>query len=60
MAVKVGFIGTGGISRAHRRHLKNMHGVAVVAMCDVVEERAVEAAAEWETVPLNSRTAQSL
>ncbi len=48
MSVKVGFIGTGGISRAHRKHLKNMDGVEVVAMCDVVEERATGAAAEWE------------
>ena len=47
MAVKVGFIGTGGISRAHRRHLKNMEDVEVVAMCDLVEEKVQEAAEEW-------------
>ena len=39
MAVKVGFIGTGGISQAHRRHLKKMEDVEVVAMCDLVEEK---------------------
>jgi len=47
MSVRVGFIGTGGISRAHRRHLKNIAGVEVVAMCDLDEARATEAASEW-------------
>ena len=47
MPIKVGFIGTGGISGAHRRHLKQMDDVAVVAMCDLDEARAAEAAEEW-------------
>ena len=47
MAVKVGFIGTGGISRAHRNHLKNIDDVEVVAMCDIDEDRARDAAEEW-------------
>jgi len=47
MAVNVGFIGTGGISRAHRKHLKEMDDVNVVAMCDLVEEKVQEAAEEW-------------
>ena len=47
MPVKVGFIGTGGISRAHRRHLKNIDDVEVVAMCDLEEDRVKEAAEEW-------------
>ena len=48
MPVRVGFIGTGGVSRGHRQRLKNIDDVQVVAMCDIVEERAVEAAAEWD------------
>ncbi len=44
MAVKVGFIGTGGISRPHRKHLKNMDDVEVVAMCDLEKDRVAEAA----------------
>ena len=48
MPVRVGFIGTGGVSRGHRQRLNNIDDVQVVAMCDIVEERAVEAAAEWD------------
>jgi len=47
MAVKVGFVGTGGISRAHQRHLKKMDDVRVVAMCDLVEEKVKEEAKKW-------------
>ncbi|NOZ22284.1 MAG: Gfo/Idh/MocA family oxidoreductase [Planctomycetes bacterium] len=46
MAVRVGFIGTGGISRMHRRNLTQLPDVEIVAMCDVVEEKVQEAAAE--------------
>ena len=47
MAVKVGFVGTGGISRAHQKHLKKMDDVEVVAMCDLVEEKVKEEAEKW-------------
>lgn len=47
MTVKVGFIGAGNISRGHRRHLKRMDDVAVVAVCDLDRAKADEAAAEW-------------
>ncbi len=40
MAVKVGFIGTGGIAGAHLNSLKNFDDVEFVAMCDVAEEKA--------------------
>ena len=40
MAVKVGFIGTGGIAGAHLNALKTFEDVEFVAMCDVVEEKA--------------------
>ena len=48
MTVKVGFIGAGNISRAHRRHLKHIDAATVVSICDVDEARAAEAAAEWD------------
>lgn len=47
MSVRVGFIGTGGISRHHRMHLKEIDGVEVVAMCDLEKERVSEAVVEW-------------
>jgi predicted dehydrogenase len=43
--VRIGFIGTGGIARAHLGRLKDIPEAEVVALCDVDQER-VEAAAE--------------
>ena len=48
MAVKVGFIGCGGI--AFQKHLPGMiqeEGVELVAFCDIVKERAEKAAKEF-------------
>lgn len=47
MAVKVGFIGTGGIASYHFNHLEKMDDVRVVAVCDAIEERARQAAERW-------------
>jgi predicted dehydrogenase len=47
MAVKVGFIGTGGIAGAHLSNLKNFDDVEFVAMCDVSEDRAKSRANEF-------------
>ena len=47
MAVKVGFIGTGGIANAHQKSLKTFEDVEFVAMCDVVEEKAKARADEY-------------
>lgn len=47
MTVKVGFIGTGGIAGAHLSTLKSFEDVELVAMCDVVEERAKSRANEF-------------
>lgn len=47
MAVKVGFIGTGGIAGAHINNLKNFEDVEFVAMCDVSEDRAKARADEF-------------
>ncbi|MEW6356069.1 MAG: Gfo/Idh/MocA family oxidoreductase [Planctomycetota bacterium] len=46
MAVRVGFIGTGGISKMHRRNLTQLPDVEIVALCDVVEEKVQQAAQE--------------
>ena len=47
MAVKVGFIGTGGIANSHQNNLKAFEDVEFVAMCDVVEEKAKARADEY-------------
>lgn len=47
MAVKVGFIGTGGIAGSHLNSLKTFDDVEFVAMCDVVEEKAKSRANEF-------------
>jgi len=47
MAVKVGFIGTGGIAGAHLNNLKNFEDVEFVAMCDISEDRANARANEF-------------
>jgi len=40
MAVKIGFVGSGGIARAHLRSLENMPQARVVAVCDLDRSRA--------------------
>jgi len=50
MAIKIGFIGCGGI--AFMKHLPDMsleEGVEFVAFCDIVKERAEKAAKEYGT-----------
>jgi len=44
MVLKIGFIGSGGIARYHMERLAKMPDVQIAATCDVVEERAKEAA----------------
>lgn len=51
MAVKVGFVGTGGIAGAHLNALKTFEDVEFVAMCDVVEEKAKSRAKEFGGKP---------
>ena len=48
--VKVGIIGCGGIANGkHMPSLKAIPNVEMVAFCDIVEERAVKAAADYGT-----------
>ena len=50
MSLKVGFIGTGGIARNHLENLKKLD-VEYVAMCDVDEARARQAAEQYGGKP---------
>ena len=47
MAIKVGFVGTGGRARGHMRKLQTIDDVQMTAMCDVVEATAQGAASEY-------------
>jgi predicted dehydrogenase len=47
MSVRVGFVGAGGIARAHMDNLRELADVAVVAVSDVRLERARQAAGPW-------------
>ena len=50
--IKVGVIGTGGISRAHYNAYQKAGGFEIVAVCDKIRAAAVRAANEWN-VPKN-------
>ena len=45
MAVRIGFVGTGGVSKGHIEALSEIEGAQVVACMDVDADRAAEAAA---------------
>ncbi|NLT41297.1 MAG: Gfo/Idh/MocA family oxidoreductase, partial [Anaerolineae bacterium] len=45
MAVRIGFIGTGGIAQMHMRNLQRIPDAQVVGMYDVAPDRARSAAA---------------
>lgn len=47
MATKIGFIGSGGIARAHHSYLATRDDVELTAFCDVDEARAKSVAAEY-------------
>lgn len=47
MVIRVGIVGTGGISRAHHRAYKAVGGFEIVAVCDIIREKALEAAENW-------------
>lgn len=48
MAVRIGFIGTGGIAKAHFDTLEQIEGAQPVAFCDVSTEAAESAARRFE------------
>lgn len=45
--VRVAIIGTGGISRAHVEAYRKAGGFEIVAVCDIIREKALQAAKEW-------------
>jgi len=47
MAIKVGFVGTGGMAGAHMNTLKTFDDVEFVAMCDIAEDRSKSRANEF-------------
>jgi predicted dehydrogenase len=51
MAVKLGFIGTGGMAGAHMRNLQTFDDIEFTAMCDIVEGKAAERAKEYGGTP---------
>lgn len=47
MAVKIGFVGCGGIANAHMKNLAKIETAEMVAFCDIVEEKAQASADEY-------------
>ncbi len=47
MTIRVGIVGTGGISRAHQRAYQKAGGFEIVAVCDIFQGKARKAAEEW-------------
>jgi len=47
--VRIGFVGAGGNARGHMSRLAELEEATIVAIADVVEEKAREAAAEYGT-----------
>jgi len=54
MAVRVAIIGCGGVSRSHIAGLKKVQDAAIVAMCDLVEEKARSHAEQFGGKPYTS------
>ena len=51
MAVKLGFIGTGGMAGAHMNNLNTFDDIEFSAMCDVVEEKVKQRVQEFGGTP---------
>ena len=45
--IRVGIVGTGGISRAHQKAYQKAGGFEIAAVCDIFEDKALKAAEEW-------------
>jgi predicted dehydrogenase len=50
MALRIGFLGTGGIARTHLNALRQLEEAELVAFSDIVEERSVGAAKEFDAL----------
>ena len=51
MAVRLGFIGTGGMAGAHMKNLQTFDDVEFVAMCDIVADKVEERTKEYGGTP---------
>ncbi|HIE26263.1 TPA: Gfo/Idh/MocA family oxidoreductase [Candidatus Poribacteria bacterium] len=51
--IKIGIIGTGGISRQHRKVYQQVGGFEIIAVCDIIKEKALRAAEEWDVPKKN-------
>ncbi len=51
MAIRVGFVGAGGMNSAHMKNLSQISGAKIVAICDLQEDRANQRAAEYGARP---------
>lgn len=49
--IKIGFIGSGGNANGHMNRLSEMEGANVVAICDIVPEKAQNAAEKHDAEP---------
>ena len=45
--IKLAIVGTGGMANAHATAFKNIKDVEIVAVCDVIEERVLNFAEEY-------------
>jgi len=48
MAIKIGFIGVGGIAGSHLGNLSQIEEAKVIALCDVVKEKTEEVAKKYQ------------
>jgi len=51
MALRIGFVGSGGIANWHLEHLSKIKGTKIVCLCDVNKER-VETSAKKRRDPV--------
>jgi len=50
MAVKIGFVGSGGIANWHLEHLSKIKETRIVCLYDINKERVEAAARKWNAI----------
>ncbi len=55
--IKIGFIGSGGNANGHMNRLSEMEGANIIAICDIVPEKAQRAAEKHEADPYTEHRA---
>ncbi|TLS52417.1 Gfo/Idh/MocA family oxidoreductase [Paenibacillus antri] len=51
MALRIGFVGVGGMAETHLKHMRDNANARIVSVCDVMEERAAKAAGAYDATP---------